>query len=254
MNHKLLFLLLLLPGLALSAKRPRTLRLSTYNIQHGQGMDKRIDFERIGHILLRERPQVIALQEVDSATRRTDGRYGLREMGKVMRMKDIYAPAIDFQGGKYGIGMLCRKRPRSVHRIPLPGREEKRMLLVAEFRNYVVACTHLSLTEEDRMASLPIIAQEAARWQKPFFLMGDLNDEPGSRFYDELCRHFRVLSDTQQPTFPSDSPSICIDYIAVYRPGAHSVSQATSRVGTEQASDHCPLHAVLRLAPATSRK
>lgn len=229
------------------AKRPKNVNLSTYNIQHGQGMDGRIDFERIGRILKEAGAQVVAVQEVDSMTKRTDGRYGLREIGKVIGMKDVYAPAINFQGGKYGIGMLCKKKPQSVRRIPLPGREESRMLLVVEFRNYVVACTHLSLTDEDRLASVAIIAQEASRWDKPFFLMGDLNDKPGSQFYDELTRHFRVLSNTQEPTFPSKAPNICIDYVAVYRSQAHRVGEASSRVGTEQASDHCPLHATIQL-------
>lgn len=238
-----LLLCLLLAGTAAMAGRPKRLCLSTYNIQHGQGMDGRIDYERIGRILKEAGAQVVAVQEVDSATRRTDGHYGLREIGHTLGMRDIYAPAIDFQGGKYGIGMLCRKRPRSVRRIPLPGREESRMLLVVEFRSYVVACTHLSLTDEDRMASLDIISQEAARWDKPFFLMGDLNDEPGSPFFEELTRHFRVLSNTQEPTFPSKAPKICIDYVAVYNSFAHRIGEASSRVGTEQASDHCPLHA-----------
>lgn len=246
-KYFILLLCALLSCPAAMAKKPKTINLSTYNIQHGQGMDGRLDFERIGRILKEAGAQVVAVQEVDSVTKRTDGRYGLREIGKVVGMKDTYAPAIDFQGGKYGIGILSKKKPLSIRRIPLPGREESRMLLVAEFRDYVVACTHLSLTDEDRLASVSIIAQEASRWGKPFFLMGDLNDEPGSPFYDELTRHFRVLSNTQQPTFPSNGPNICIDYVAVYRSQAHRVGEASSRVGTEQASDHCPLHATIQM-------
>lgn len=248
-KYFILLLCVLLSGTAARARRPkaRTVNLSTYNIHHGEGMDGRIDFERIGLILKEARADVVALQEVDSATTRTDGRYGLREIGKVMGMKDIYAPAIDYKGGKYGIGMLCRKKPLSVCRIPLPGREERRMLLVVEFRDYVVACTHLSLTDEDRLSSVAIIAREASRWQKPFFLMGDLNDEPGSQFYDELIRHFRILNNTQDPTFSSKAPDICIDYIAVYRSQANRIGEASSRVGTELASDHCPLHATIQL-------
>lgn len=246
-KYYILLLCALLSGSATMARRPKTINLSTYNIRHGQGMDGQLAFHRIGNILKEAGAQVVAVQEVDSVTKRTDGRYGLREIGKSIGMKDIYAPAIDFQGGKYGIGILCQKKPRSVRRIPLPGREESRMLLVAEFRDYVVACTHLSLTEEDRLVSLTIIAQEASRWDKPFFLMGDLNDEPGSKFYDELTQHFRVLSNTKEPTFPSDAPNVCIDYVAVYRSQAHRVGEASSRVGKEQTSDHCPLHATIQL-------
>jgi endonuclease/exonuclease/phosphatase family metal-dependent hydrolase len=110
-----------------------------------------------------------------------------------------------------------------------------------------VACTHLSLTEEDRMASIGIIAREAERWQKPFFLMGDLNDEPGTPFYHELSSHFRILTDTSQPTFPSTKPNICIDYIVIDKSHEAQVASVSSRVGTEKFSDHCPLHATLQL-------
>lgn len=245
-------LLALIPALGSVAKaRTKTIRLSTYNIQHGEGMDKKIDFERIGLILKEAGAEVVAVQEVDSMTRRANQTYGLQEIGRRIGMKDVYAPAIDYQGGKYGIGMLSKKKPLSVRRIPLPGREEPRMLLVVEFKKYVVACTHLSLTREDRQASIPIIAAEAARWQKPFFLMGDLNAEAENTkdrpFLDELTYHFRILNDTTAPTFPSNGPNICIDYIAVFKSQADKITDASSRVGTEKASDHCPLHAIINM-------
>ena len=40
--------------------------------------------------------------------------------------------------------------------------EEARALIMAEFDNYIYCCTHLSLTEEDRMASLELINDFAA--------------------------------------------------------------------------------------------
>jgi len=240
-------LFVLLGGTAVNAKRNKTVRLTTYNIQHGKGQDGRIDYDRIGQLLKTAGAQVVAMQEVDSMTKRTEGHYGLAEIGRAAGLKATYAPAIDFQGGKYGIGVLSKKKPRQVRRIALPGREEARMLLVTEFRDYVVACTHLSLTEADRMASLPIIIAEASRWDKPFFLMGDLNAKPDSPFYQEMSRHFCILNKTSDPTFPSTGPNICIDYVAVFgRCGEHT-GETTSRVGTEPYSDHCPLHVTTRL-------
>lgn len=230
------------------ARRARTLHLTSYNIQHGEGMDKKIDHERLAGVLREAQAEVAAIQEVDSVTKRNGGVYALEEIGRHARMHATYAPAINFQGGKYGIGILSRKRPKSVRRIPLPGREEPRMLVVAEFKHYVVACTHLSLTDADRMASVRIIAEEASRWQKPFIIMGDLNDEPGSPFYREMEKHFTFLNPPFEKTFPSTGPNICIDHVALYKPtqgatlGAHH-----TWVGKEQFSDHCPLHATIEL-------
>lgn len=238
----------------LSAKHKNvSLRLTSYNIQHGEGMDKRIDHARIARILRKAKAQVVAVQEVDSMTRRNGNVYALEEIGKKAHMHDTYAPAIDFQGGKYGIGMLSKKRPVSVRRIPLPGREEPRMLLVVEFKNYVVACTHLSLTEADRLTSAEIICKEAARWQKPFIVTGDLNDEPQSEFYRRMQEHFLFLNSPNEMTFPSKGPNICIDHIALYRNPAVTVSYHRTWVGPEQSSDHCPLHGRIGLYFEQSR-
>ena len=228
------------------AKRVRTLHLTSYNIQHGEGLDGKIDHDRLAEVLRKAHADVAAIQEVDSATERNGGLYSLEEIGRKAKMYATFAPAIKYQGGKYGIGILSKKRPLSVHRIPLPGREESRMLLVAEFKHYVVACTHLSLTDEDRLASAPIIVAEASRWSKPFFLMGDLNDEPGMPFYNEMQKHFIFLNPSYDKTFPANKPNICIDHVALFKPTVtadHTLSFYSTWVGEEDYSDHRPLHA-----------
>ncbi|MBP5392462.1 MAG: endonuclease/exonuclease/phosphatase family protein [Bacteroidaceae bacterium] len=240
--------LLALSSTSVQAKKVRTLRLTSYNIQHGAGLDGKIDHERQAKILRKARAQVAAIQEVDSVTKRNGGLYSLEEIGREAKMFSTFAPAINFQGGKYGIGILSKKKPLSVHRIPLPGREEPRMLLVAEFKHYVVACTHLSLTDEDRMASIPIILEEARKWTKPFILTGDLNDEPGMPFYKEMQKHFLFLNPPYDKTFPADAPNICIDHVALFKslPEA-TLSYYRTWVGEEDFSDHRPLHAKLGL-------
>ena len=244
----LLVALLALSSTSVQAKRVRTLRLTSYNIQHGAGLDGKIDHARQAKILRKARAQVAAIQEVDSVTKRNGGLYSLEEIGREAKMFSTFAPAINFQGGKYGIGILSKKKPLSVHRIPLPGREEPRMLLVAEFKHYVVACTHLSLTDEDRMASIPIILEEARKWTKPFILTGDLNDEPGMPFYKEMQKHFLFLNPPYDKTFPADAPNICIDHVALFKslPEA-TLSYYRTWVGEEDFSDHRPLHAKLGL-------
>ena len=235
----------------LQARKTRTLHLTTYNIQHGEGLDGRIDHARQARILRKAHADVAAIQEIDSMTRRNGGCFSLEEIGREAKMYPTFAPAIKYQGGKYGIGILSRKRPLSVRRLSLPGREEPRMLLVAEFKHYVVACTHLSLTAEDRMASLPIILDEAQRWTKPFFLMGDLNDEPGMPFYQEMQKHFLFLNPSSDKTFPAEAPNICIDHVAMFRPTASPEvvpSFYRTWVGEETFSDHRPLHAEIGIS------
>lgn len=228
----------------LQAKRVRTIHFTSYNIQHGAGMDGKIDYARQARVVCKA--DVAAIQEVDSVTKRTGGLYSLEEIGRKAKMHATFAPAINYQGGKYGIGILSKKRPLSVRRVPLPGREEARMMVVAEFKHYVVACTHLTLTDEDRLACLPIIVAEAKKWQKPFFIMGDLNDEPGMPFYNEMQKHFLFLNPPYDKTFPADKPNICIDHVAMFKPTITpdcTLSFYNTWVGEEDYSDHRPLHA-----------
>lgn len=84
---------------------------------------------------------------------------------------------------------------------------------MAEFPGYVVCVTHLSLTPEDQRASLPIIRQATDTCRKPVLLAGDFNMDDAGKVLGGLGGEFRPLSDTAQLTFPSDRPSIRIDYI-----------------------------------------
>ena len=80
-------------------KLPRQLRIASYNIQHGVGMDQKLDYKRIAGVLENINPDVVAVQEVDSMTRRTNNTYSLGEIADHMRYYASYAPAISFDGG-----------------------------------------------------------------------------------------------------------------------------------------------------------
>ena len=153
MKHPLRTLLLAVCcGLAAACtQRQERLKLMSYNIRNGIGIDNIQDIGRIARVILREAPDLVALQELDSATLRVDGRYIPGELGRMTGMHATFGRAIGFAGGSYGIGLLSRTEPLAVRSIPLPGREEARVLLMAEFPDYTVCITHLSLTPEDRL-------------------------------------------------------------------------------------------------------
>lgn len=231
---------MLFVGLAAHAQEP--LRLMTYNIKNGCGMDNVCSYQRIADVINRAAPDVVALQEVDSVTNRSNRKYVLGEIAKLTEMSAYFAPAIDFDGGKYGIGLLAKKAPIRVERMALPGREEARAMIFVEFDTYVYCCTHLSLTEEDRMASLPLLRKFAAGTDKPFFLAGDFNAHPESDFIKTLKKDFVVLSDMSQPTFPSPAPDETIDYIVAGNLDNYEVDVKKNCVLEEPvASDHRPI-------------
>lgn len=197
---------------------PRQLRVASYNIRHGEGMDLKLDYARTAARIESIGADVVAVQEVDSMTARTGHTYSLGYIAQHTGYMETFAKAIDFDGGKYGIGILSRQRPLRTARYALPGREEARALLVAEFNDYVFACTHLSLTDDDRMASLPIIERVAAAYDKPFVIAGDWNSHPDSPFIKAMSQKFQICS-RKAPSYPADKPDECLDYIAVYKRG-----------------------------------
>jgi len=274
-----ILLLLCFIGLSLTAIQakdayPLKLRIASYNIHHGKGLDGKLDFQRIGSLLERLDADVVAIQEVDSVTTRAKGTYALEEMVKQAPYYTTYGPCIDLQGGKYGIGILSKERPIKVKRIPLPGKDEARMLLVAEFDDYVFACTHLSLEEDERLTSAAIIEREAASHTKPFLVAGDWNDDPNSLLIRTLTKKFQICTNTNADTFPADKPKTCIDYIAIYkgdkqmrrigdangefaayRPyaGEAAVVEHAEVIDEKTASDHRPVFVSLIL-PTPSQK
>ncbi len=235
--------------LALSSQSQNTLRLMTYNIKNANGMDNVCNFQRIANVINNACPDVVAIQEVDSMTNRSNRKYVLGEIAERTQMNAYFAPAIDYDGGKYGIGLLSKRVPVRLKALPLPGREEARALLMAEFEDYIYCCTHLSLTEEDRMASLKMIKEFASACKKNFFLAGDMNAEPESEFIKELQKDFRILSNPKQHTFPSPAPTKTIDYIVASKENAGGFAVTSAQVLDEPvASDHRPLVVNLRMA------
>jgi len=211
-------------------------------------MDDAVNLQRIADVINQASPDVVAVQEVDSVTGRSNQTDVLHELADQTLMYRTYAPAIPFDGGKYGVGILSKEKPITSRYIPLPGREERRTLLLVEFEKYIFACTHLSLTEEDRISSIHFIRREAEAANKPFVLAGDWNDTPDSPFIAEMQKDFLLFSNPKQFTFPSPAPKECIDYIAGYKTKGMPFTVLSGQVINEPvASDHRPLVADIRL-------
>lgn len=228
----------------LPAKKDCDLRLMSYNVRNAIGMDRVTNYRRVASVIADLAPDVVAIQEVDSCTTRSKGFNALQQISKGAGFHWTFAPAIEFGGGKYGIGLLSRETPLSVRSVALPGREEQRALLIAEFGSYYYCCTHLSLTAEDRMASLGIILEEMTKLDstKDIFIAGDFNARPDSEFITAMAEHFDFISGTETFTFPSDNPDRTIDYIARYKAAGQAFKPRASFVPEASvASDHRPV-------------
>ena len=242
--RKLVFLVILILGTATaSIGQNQPLQIMSYNVRHCAGMDLVVDYDRTANVITQQQPDVVALQELDSMTGRSGHHDQLGELASRTGYHPVFGAAIEFDGGQYGVGILTRETPLNKKCIPLPG-EEPRVLLVVELEDYVIACTHLDLDEAQRLASVPLIVDEAQRWQKPFLLAGDWNDVPGSELLEAMTQYFTVLSG-KEATYPADEPTECIDYIAAFNGRAEAIESHV--IDEPAASDHRPLVVWVRL-------
>lgn len=234
-------------------QRENTHRLMSYNIHHGEGMDGKMDIERIGKLIIDINPEVVGLQEVDSVVARSGNIDILHMLSEQTGMYGTFGYSILHDGGKYGNGILTREKPLAVRKIALPGAREARTALIVELDKYLVVNTHLSLTNEERLESVKIITDAIKIYNKPVFLMGDLNASPDSEPITFLQGKWQLLSNPKQFTFPSGKPTGTIDYIFGYTDKGETYAKYRAHVIDEQvASDHRPLFVDIRLKTAAS--
>lgn len=229
----------------------------TYNIHHGEGMDGRLDLERIASVIRSVNPDLVALQEVDVRAKRTGGVDQALELSRLTGLHALYGATMPFQGGQYGNALLSRWPGAGFrnHALPVtPGREPRAVMDVvfsypAAFR---ILATHLDITREDRLSAAEAIARFApASDDLPAILLGDLNDTPESPVLEGLfAQGWR--SAVEGFTVPVREPRRQIDFILLRPAGRWRVLER--RVLEERvASDHLPVIAVLELSQAPVR-
>ena len=238
-----LFLLLLLICQTISSQEDYiSVRMLTYNIQHGAGTDGVVDLDRQATVIESADVEVVGLQEVDSCVKRSGYIPEAAVLAQKLGMYSTFGGAIPLTGGKYGVAILSKEPP----------------LTGCEFQEYVFATTHLDLDEEQRLASLPVILEEAASWgDKPFIICGDWNDEPTSTLIKTMKKDgFVMLNYPANPgstyyTFPAGKPNRIIDYIASYGRVVRSVRRRQV-LNEPAASDHRPVLVEVRLNQYTT--
>jgi len=236
----------------------RRFKIMSYNVRHCQGMDGRLDLARTARTISAEQPRFAALQELDTGAERSGFVDEPAELGRLTGMHATFAQAIPYEKGGYGVALLSREKPLSVERLPLPG-VEPRVLLLAEFEDCWVGCTHLDLKEENRLKSLQTLREAVARREKPVFLCGDWNAFPDSAVLAGVGKFAKVISGTGGSTFhglgkdgskPADYGK-CIDYIAVDSEHDKHVRVFSARTVEDRiSSDHAPITAVVELRGA----
>jgi endonuclease/exonuclease/phosphatase family metal-dependent hydrolase len=250
-----LAVILLLIASSLNAQT--LLRVLSYNIHHGEGMDGRIDLERIARVISSVEPDIVALQEVDVRAQRSGGVDQALELARLAGMHVLYGATMPYQGGQYGNALLSRWPAAEFrnHALPVTPGREPRAILDARFAHPFtgrILATHLDITRPDRMSAVQALESiMPPSGATPAILLGDLNDTPDSPVLEGL-RAQGWVSAVEGPTVPVKQPKRQIDFI-LYRPESRWRVLEQRVLDEPVASDHLPIFAVLELKMPQTR-
>ncbi|MFW5998860.1 MAG: endonuclease/exonuclease/phosphatase family protein [Halanaerobiaceae bacterium] len=213
-----------------------SLKIMTYNIQHGVGMDNKLNLNRTAGVINSVNPGIIGLNEVDNRLYRSNFKNQMKILSMKLGMNYVSGPNLKSITGNYGNGILSKYPVKKINNHELPtrnGREPRGLLetevLIPPSFNLKVFVTHLSLEKEDRVKQWEWILNYINDLEEPFILMGDFNFEQN---YTNNSNYLLASAET----FPSTEPVQKIDMFF-----SNSLVEKKSYVVDSQASDHLPL-------------
>ena len=231
------------------------LRVVSYNIKHGLGMDGRIDLERIAKVIAAEKPDIVTLQEVDKKCRRSGGVDQAAVLGNLLKMEHHFGKFMDYQGGEYGMAVLSRLpiEATTVHR--LPDGSEPRVALEVVVKSLqwpgsfsVVGIHNDWVNEEVRVKQIKALQKGLADRKSPILLAGDFNAQPGDASLALLAQDgWKTLRKGNTKTCPSIEPKWEIDFFIAK--GFPDFRFEEKVIPEKMASDHRPISLVLKPNP-----
>lgn len=247
-----------------SSVTKQMIRVVTYNIRAGIGMDGCYDLRRVSAALATYDADVIGLQEVDVCWgERSDWDNQVVELADRLQMHSFFAPiyALDPSGpGKagryYGLAilsrypftrmtnhMMTRLSTQVAKPVPAPAPGFADVEIDANGVSLRVMNVQLDYRPDPTVRKMQAgeILSATASLQVPAVLVGDFNALPGAPELAPLAEvwidAWRVRGDGPGATFPADTPTRRIDWIMV-SPG---IDVEDISVESTLASDHRPV-------------
>ena len=225
------------------------LRVATYNVHSGVGVDRRFRPERIAGVIDELGADVVALQEVLSPVRGFDVHAHLRD---ATGLHLVTMATMQLAGGTFGNAVLSRGPILDLveHGLAVGNREPRGAIdatIGRDVRELRVIATHLGLRAAERSAQLSRLLEIVkSAPDLPVVLAGDFNMTRGrSRLLRAHAEH--LGKHDALATFPSIAPVLPLDRIFALH-GASIVDVAVHRSRRARvASDHLPLVATVEL-------
>jgi endonuclease/exonuclease/phosphatase family metal-dependent hydrolase len=252
MFRRLLALFFLAGGVVSAAEPAREIRILCWNLHHGVGEDGKLDLQRIAAVIQAQRPDLVALQEVDKNCRRSGSVDQAAELAKLTGMTGVFGKAMDHDGGEYGQAILS-KHPigeTKVHR--LPGDGEPRIAFEAavtiDGKPLRMISVHLDHQQDERrLKQAEALVEALSESDVPLILAGDFNDVPGSPVMKAFGAGWTAMA-KKEPAFtcPAGQPKEEIDHVLLRGLEARGLLEVLPEA---VASDHRPIAGVVVWKP-----
>lgn len=229
---------------------PVEITVLSYNIGGHTALVRGGHVAAVAALIARERPDVVALQEVHRLTWQSRFRDQAAQIAADTGLALQYGPSFRALGGEFGNAVLVRGRVLRGEVVKLPSFGEPRSLLrtTAEVRGLEldVYATHLTawggLNRRTRALQASCLAEQVHRSRRPFVFCGDLNAEPTAADLGAVTANarMRLCGAPDEPTHALLGRRL--DYI--FSDPRFELLEA--RVLREGPSDHWPVLARLR--------
>ena len=238
----------------------KNLRVMSYNVHGCKGMDSRISTDRIARVIARERPDVVALQELDTGRLRSLGVDQAESIARRLGMSFQFHPAFRNKDEQFGNAILSRYPMALIKKDTLPKLLWGKLFLESRGAIWVVVDyqgtkiniinTHLSLWPKEQLLQIKTLL--SGDWLRHpdcgglAILCGDLNTSPNSFVYKEICKRLKdsqLMLKGHKPskTWVAGFPFRRIDHIFVSSEFSVSSIQVPHTALDRLASDHLPI-------------
>lgn len=238
MKKILLYILIAFSSTAIAQNQ---VKIMTFNIHAASDAT----IEKIAEFIKSEKPDIVALQEVDFYTDRSkvshirpnnNNEDMLTDLAYRTGLQGMFFPAIDVYGGKYGVAVLSRFGFESTQSFQLAYEDntEQRVAAICSIelpskRIIDVICAHLDMADQDNgLNQIKELNEIAGKAKNPVLLGGDLNKRVGTTHIEELTKVWKLAVSKE------------FDHIAHYPNNSWNIID-TKIYEDNTLSDHLPL-------------
>ncbi|WP_205510613.1 endonuclease/exonuclease/phosphatase family protein [Longitalea arenae] len=227
----------------------------SYNIHHANPPSQSkdiIDLDTIIATIKASNAELVAIQELDSMTARSNRVYQLKVLAEKLGMHYHFERTIPYEGGAYGIGILSKYPIEKATGYQLPAISgiptEPRKLLVARIiinqLPVYFGCTHIDFKNSDvkKRQAQEVVKVLGPLKKQRLIIGGDFNAVPEEESIQYLLQHYNNAGSMNAYTIPVEQPKKKIDYI-FYQPKRLSFIQDSVFRAHNYGSDHLPVMA-----------